>query len=93
MMKKLIKYLVVFFVMVVFFIQVDFFKKNLKIILKNNFLENKNLFSCGKNYCNQKGIFNNSDNLLIPTKIDFFKNIEIENLFTGYRSTFIKTIS
>jgi hypothetical protein len=38
-------------------------------------------------------IFNNSENLLIPTKIDFFKNIEIENLFTGSSSTFIKTIS
>jgi hypothetical protein len=45
------------------------------------------------NGCNKKGIFNNSKNLLIPTKIDFFKNIEIENIFTGYSSTFIKTIS
>jgi hypothetical protein len=58
-----------------------------------NFLENKNLFSSGDNDYNQKGIFNNSKNLLIPTKIDFFKNIEIENLFTGRSSTFIKTIS
>jgi hypothetical protein len=93
MMKKLIKYLVAVAVMVVFFIQVGFFYfLNLKILLLN-FLENKNLFSCGDNYHNQKGIFNNSENLLIPTKIDFFKNIEIENLFTGDSSTFIKTIS
>jgi hypothetical protein len=52
------------------------------------FLENKNLFSCGlNNYsqkcnCDEKG-------LLIPTKIDFFKNIEIKNIFTGYECTFI----
>jgi hypothetical protein len=87
------------------------------------FLEKKNLFSCGENYSNQKGIFNNLQNitipikinfddddffkkkdeklttkdttqkLKIPTKIDFFKNIEIDKIFTGKSSTFIKTKS
>jgi hypothetical protein len=65
----------------------------LNFIIYLNFLENKNLFSCGENNFNKKGIFNNGKDLLIPTKIDFFKNIEIENLFTGRSSTFIKTIS
>jgi hypothetical protein len=79
--------------MVVFFIQVGVFLFNFNFNFYLNFLENKILFSCGLNNCNQKGIFNNSKNLLIPTKIYFFKNIEIENLFTGFASTFIKTIS
>jgi hypothetical protein len=27
----------------------------------------------------------------IPTKIEFFKEVGIDNIFTGFRSTFIKT--
>jgi hypothetical protein len=43
---------------------------------------------------NQKGIYDIPDEILsIPTKIDFLKGIEIENVFTGSRSTFIKTKS
>jgi hypothetical protein len=34
-----------------------------------------------------------NEDLVIPTKIDFFKNIEIENVFNGETSTFIKTKS
>jgi alpha-tubulin suppressor-like RCC1 family protein len=58
-----------------------------------NKLENKNLYCCGNNASNQKGIYYGEKKLKIPTKIDFFKNIEIENIFTGYSSTFIKTKS
>jgi alpha-tubulin suppressor-like RCC1 family protein len=57
------------------------------------FLEKKNLYSCGLNDCFQKGIFNGESKLKIPTIIDFFKNIEIENIFTGNMGTFIKTKS
>jgi alpha-tubulin suppressor-like RCC1 family protein len=57
------------------------------------FLEKKNLFSCGLNDANQKGIFNNTENLTIPTKIDFFKVVEINQIFTGCSSTFVKTKS
>jgi hypothetical protein len=50
------------------------------------------LFSWGENNDNQKGI-NGKTYLEIPTKVEFFKNIEIENVFTGFRSTFVKTKS
>jgi hypothetical protein len=51
------------------------------------------LFGCGKNSDNQKGIYNGKSILKIPTKIEFFKNIEIENIFTGLFGAFIKTKS
>jgi hypothetical protein len=58
------------------------------------FLEKKNLFGCGNNFCKQKGIFKYEDEILLyPTKIEFFKDKEIENVFTGFESTFIKTKS
>jgi hypothetical protein len=57
------------------------------------FLEKKKLFSCGLNESNQKGIFNESLKLDFPTKIDFFKDIEIDEVFPGYSSTFVKTKS
>jgi hypothetical protein len=60
--------------------------------MKILFSENKNLFSCGFNEINQKGIFK-YQNLKSPTKLEFFKDIEIENIFTGYYGTFIKTKS
>jgi Tfp pilus assembly protein PilZ len=63
------------------------------IIIFYLFLENKNLFSCGENKLHQKGIDNGSEKLLIPTKVDFLKNIEIENIFSGCECTFIKTKS
>jgi hypothetical protein len=90
MMKKLIKYSVVAIVMVVFFIQVLFF---FIILIFNLILEKKNLFGCGDNNLSQKGILMLSKNLIIPTKIEFFNNIEIENIFTGITITFIKTKS
>jgi alpha-tubulin suppressor-like RCC1 family protein len=57
------------------------------------FLDNKNLYSCGDNIINQKGIYKAEKKLFVPKKIQFFKNIEIENVFTGDKSTFIKTKS
>jgi hypothetical protein len=66
------------------------FVKDLFIFLFLNFSENKNLFSCGKNDINQKGTNDSSgvtepmtplSLLIIPLKIEFFKNIEIENVF------------
>jgi hypothetical protein len=95
MMKKLKVFLALFFVMVAFFIQVIFFQLLLFFIffIFFYFKEKKNLFSCGDNNINQKGIFYDSQNLKIPTKIDFFKDIEVNQIFTGYSSTFIKTKS
>jgi alpha-tubulin suppressor-like RCC1 family protein len=57
------------------------------------FLENKKLFSCGDNDYYQKGIYNDIVALKTPTKIKLFKDFEIENVFTGDSSTFIKTKS
>jgi hypothetical protein len=91
MMKKLLRFLQIVVVGVLFFTQVIFF------IFFNvflNLLENKNLFSCGDNGNNQKGIYEGNCKIIkIPTKIDFFKNTEIENIFVGETSTFIKTKS
>jgi hypothetical protein len=92
MMKKLKKFLVHFIVVVAFFIQVIFFFSFFYFFIFFLFKEKKNLFSCGENFINQKGIFK-SEILKIPTKIDFFKDIEIDKIFTGYSSTFIKTKS
>jgi hypothetical protein len=54
------------------------------------------LFSVGVSSNNQKGIYSQNEAKLIikiPTKIEFFKNIEIENIFAGFLCTFIKTKS
>ena len=60
-------------------------------------LENDILLSCGCNCYNQIGHFNDKQNLLIPTKIQYFsvggQNKKIENIFTGFYHTFIKTLS
>jgi hypothetical protein len=42
---------------------------------------------------NQIAHFDNNEDLLIPTKIQFFENKKIENVFTGFYHTFIKTLS
>jgi hypothetical protein len=93
-MKKLIKYLVVFIVLVVFFIHVNF--KFIFFLFFFIFLEKKNLFGCGLNNYNQKGIFTEKyleENLTIPTKIEFFKDIDINKIFAGIYGTFVKTKS
>jgi alpha-tubulin suppressor-like RCC1 family protein len=76
-----------------FFYSGYFFLFFLHFFIFFNFKEKKNLFSCGKNDFNQKGIFKNSQNLKIPTKINFFKDIEINQIFTGCSSTFVQTKS
>jgi hypothetical protein len=96
-MKKLLKFSVAVKVVVLFFIQVLFFFEVFfeflffffKFYL---FSENKNLYSCGNNDYNQKGNYT-EDKLKFPTKIEFFKDIEIDNVFTGNLSAFIKTKS
>jgi hypothetical protein len=45
------------------------------------------------NNLNQKGIFIDTQDLKIPTKIDFFKDFEINQIFTGYGITFLQTKS
>jgi alpha-tubulin suppressor-like RCC1 family protein len=56
-----------------------------------HFLEKKNLYCCGDNIYFQKGIFTDDSKLKVPTKIEFFKDIEIESVFPGSNSTFFKT--
>jgi hypothetical protein len=61
--------------------------KKIKI---NNKIEKFILFTCGDNNFHQKGIFTSNDDLLSPNEIKYFKNIKIDNIFTGINHTFIK---
>jgi hypothetical protein len=96
-MKKLKIYFHHQFVMDAFFIQVK--KKIKKKLIKINKIafshkkENLILFSCGLNGFHQKGIFTKKKCLISPTEIDYFKNVKIENIFTGDSHTFIKNKS
>jgi alpha-tubulin suppressor-like RCC1 family protein len=54
------------------------------------YLAKKNLFSCGLNNFNQTGIAG-SLTPIVPTIVNFLKNIKIENIYTGYKNAFIKT--
>jgi alpha-tubulin suppressor-like RCC1 family protein len=76
-------------VMDVSFIRVKKFIYNFIFLF---FLENNTLYSCGENLNNQKGIMT-FYHLKIPTKIKFFDNIGIENIFTGKTFSFVKTIN
>jgi len=40
---------------------------------------------------NQTGHFKDKKSVFIPTKLPFFENKKIENVFSGFWHTFIKT--
>ena len=54
--------------------------------------ENNNLFSFGSNYYGQCGINNETKEnkyILIPKKLEFFKNKKIINIFCAYGNSFV----
>jgi hypothetical protein len=64
---------------VLFFIQV--FNLNFFYFFLYKKLENKNLFSCGLNNYNQKGIYDVPEILNLATKINFLNNINFLKMY------------
>jgi hypothetical protein len=69
-----------------FFIQVFYFL--IFLFRFNYFSENKILYCCGNNDDYQKGHDSDSE-IYNPEKIDYFRDIKIENIFSSFRSTFV----